>query len=69
MVQRSLTWEDNDSVNALKNMSPLTGEMSMYGGFEQVGFIGKGIARDDKQTTTDHGYFVLRKSDCHILRQ
>ncbi|WP_294320041.1 cyclophilin-like fold protein [Pseudobutyrivibrio sp.] len=54
-----VTWEENSSVEALKDMSPLTVEMSMYGGFEQVGSIGKSIAKDDKQTTTDYGDIVL----------
>ena len=51
-IEVPVTWEDNDSVDALKNLSPLTVEMSMYGGFEQVGSIGK-------QTTTDYGDIVL----------
>ena len=58
-IEVPVTWEDNDSVDALKNLSPLTVEMSMYGGFEQVGSIGKSIAKDDKQTTTDYGDIVL----------
>ena len=37
----------------------LTISMSMYGGFEQVGPIGKSITRDDKQTTTSAGDIVL----------
>ncbi len=54
-----VTWEDNASVEALKDMRPLTVKMSMYGGFEQVGSIGKSIVRDDKQTTTNYGDIVL----------
>ena len=34
-------------------------EMSMYGGFEQVGSIGRNLSRDDKQTTTSPGDLVL----------
>lgn len=52
-------WEDNESVEALKELCPLTIQMSMYGGFEQVGPIGSSIARNDKQTTTDYGDIVL----------
>ena len=37
--------------------------MSMYGGFEQVGSIGKSIASDDKQTVTKPGDIVLYSSD------
>ncbi|MGX8715995.1 MAG: cyclophilin-like fold protein, partial [Lachnospiraceae bacterium] len=36
-------WEDNESVEALKDLckdEPLKIEMSMYGGFEQVGSLG-----------------------------
>ena len=38
---------------------PLTIHMSMYGGFEQVGPIGRTIVRDDAQTTTASGDIVL----------
>ena len=56
-----ITWEDNASVDALKELatSELTIQMSMYGGFEQVGPLGKNLPRDDKQTTTDYGDIVL----------
>ena len=33
--------------------------MSMYGGFEQVGPIGKDLPREDRQTTTQAGDIVL----------
>ena len=52
-------WEENESVEALKKLCPLTVQMSMYGGFEQVGSIGSSITRNDKQTTTDYGDIVL----------
>jgi len=54
-----VTWEDNDSVAALKALLPLEIEMSMYGGFEQVGPIGASLPRDDAQTTTAPGDIVL----------
>ena len=54
-----VTWEDNASVEALKGLRPLTIEMSMYGGFEQVGRIGQSIVRDDEEITTDAGDIVL----------
>ena len=41
--QVSVEWEDNESVEALRELctkQPLTIQMSMYGGFEQVGSIG-----------------------------
>ncbi len=56
-----VTWENNASVAELKELAEdgLTIPMSMYGGFEQVGPIGKSITRDDKQTTTSAGDIVL----------
>lgn len=59
-------WEDNESVNALKEMvkdSPLTIQMSMYGGFEQVGSLGASLPRDDVETTTSPGDIVLYSGD------
>ena len=52
-------WEDNESVEALKELCPLTVEMSMYGGFEQVGSLGNSLPRNDEQITTDFGDIVL----------
>ena len=54
-----VTWEDNASVNELKEICPLKVNMSMYGGFEQVGSIGQSISRDDKQIITEFGDIVL----------
>ena len=41
-IEVDVTWTDNDSVRALKNLAKngLTINMSKYGGFEQVGSIG-----------------------------
>ena len=61
-----VTWEENDSVNALREIvkeEPLTIQMSMYGGFEQVGPIGQDIVNDDAQTTTSAGDIVLYSGD------
>ena len=57
----TVVWEDNASVEALKTLAAegLTVEMSMYGGFEQVGSIGQSLPRDDQQTTTTSGDIVL----------
>ena len=52
-------WENNESVFALKDLCPLAIEMSMYGGFEQVGSLGSSLPRNDEQTTTDYGDIVL----------
>ncbi len=62
-----VSWEDNDSVDALKKLLPLTIPMSMYGGFEQVGPIGQSIARNDRQTTTDSGDIVLYSGDQIVI--
>ena len=59
-------WEDNESVEALRQLcreEPLTIQMSMYGGFEQVGSIGQSLPRNDSQTTTQSGDIVLYSGD------
>ena len=58
----TVKWENNESVKALRELAgdqPLTVEMSMYGGFEQVGSIGQRLPRNDVQTTTSAGDIVL----------
>ena len=58
----NVDWEDNQAVKALRDMArygDVTIQMSMYGGFEQVGSIGQSLPRDDKQTTTSSGDVVL----------
>ena len=58
----TVEWEENESVEALKELclnAPLTIQMSMYGGFEQVGPIGQSLPREDRQTTTQAGDIVL----------
>ena len=57
----TVAWEDNASVEALKALAAegIAIEMSMYGGFEQVGSIGQSLPRDDQQTTTTSGDIVL----------
>ena len=57
----TVAWEDNASVEALKTLAAegLRIDMSMYGGFEQVGSIGQSLPRDDQQTTTTSGDIVL----------
>lgn len=54
-----VTWEENASVEALRALCPVTIQMSMYGGFEQVGSLGQSIVRDDVQTGTSCGDIVL----------
>ena len=62
-----VTWEENASVEALKELSPITIQMSMYGGFEQVGSIGQSIVRNDKQTKTSYGDIVLYSGDQNVI--
>ena len=52
-------WENNESVNAMKDSLPLTVKMHQYGGFEQVGSLGKNLPRNDKRITTSAGDIVL----------
>ena len=63
----AVAWEDNASVEALAALAAQDGglavEMSMYGGFEQVGDIGQALPRDDAQTTTQAGDIVLYAGD------
>lgn len=58
----TVLWEENESVDALRKLvseKPLSIQMSMYGGFEQVGSIGQSLPRNDVQTTTNAGDIVL----------
>lgn len=65
-----VTWEDNESVNALRELvenKPMTIQMSMYGGFEQVGDLGTNITRNDKQIATSAGDIVLYSGNQIVL--
>ena len=62
----SVAWEDGDAVEALRGLcreKPLMIEMSMYGGFEQVGTIGTTLPTNDRETTTSPGDIVLYSSN------
>lgn len=66
----SVSWENNESVAALTDLvkaEPLEVNMSMYGGFEQVGSLGKSLPRNDKQTTTQAGDIVLYSGNQIVL--
>ncbi len=60
-----VSWEDNAAVQELKDLAApgLSIEMSGYGGFEQVGTIGKRLTQNDKQITTQAGDIVLYSGD------
>lgn len=58
----SVIWEENESVDALRQIAsngPLNIQMSKYGGFEQVGYIGTALPKNDRQMTTSAGDIVL----------
>ena len=66
----TVEWEDNESVQALKELcreQSLTINMSMYGGFEQVGSIGADLPQNDEQTTTSPGDIVLYSGDQMVV--
>ena len=61
-IEVNVIWEDNNSVNALKEISSNDGliiNMHQYGGFEQVGEIGQNIVSENAQMTTEAGDIVL----------
>ena len=63
-------WENNESVNALKQLASektLAIRMSMYGGWEQVGSIGRRLPRNDVQTTAKPGDIMLYSGDQIVL--
>ena len=61
----NVEWEDNASVEALRVLAKdgLEVQMSMYGGFEQVGSLGTRLPRNDQQTRTRAGDIVLYSGD------
>ena len=66
----TVEWEDNESVEALKQLvkdSPITIEMSMYGGFEQVGSIGSTLPTNDVQMKTHSGDIVLYQGNQLVI--
>lgn len=63
-------WEDNPSVEELRALvaqGPITVAMSPYGGFEQVGSLGRSLTRNDVQTTTAPGDIVLYSGNQLVL--
>ena len=66
----AVDWEENESVTALTKLvkdMPLTIQMSMYGGFEQVGSLGTNLPRNDVQTTTQAGDIVLYSGNQMVI--
>ena len=64
-----VSWEENESVAALQELAAggMTVQMSMYGGFEQVGPIGKEITSNDTQIRTEPGDIVLYSGDRIVI--
>ena len=64
-IEVNVTWEDNESVNALKALANtgISINMSKYGGFEQVGPLGKRLPSNDIEITTSPGDIVLYSSN------
>ena len=66
----TVDWEENESVEALRSLvsaEALTVQMSMYGGFEQVGSLGSSLPRNDVQTVTQAGDIVLYAGNQIVL--
>ncbi len=66
----SVDWEENESAAALASLcreGPLTIQMSMYGGFEQVGPLGTALPSDDTDTVTAAGDIVLYSSSQIVI--
>lgn len=66
----TVQWEENAAVDALQELvkeHPLTIQMSMYGGFEQVGALGAALPHEDVQMTTSAGDIVLYSGDQIVL--
>lgn len=64
-VEIPVIWENNNSVAEILEEATNGGiviDMSMYGGNEQVGSLGKNYSSNDKQTTTHNGDIVLYNS-------
>ena len=57
-----VTWENNETVETLMAAAEegdIVVDMSMYGGWEQVGSLGRSYPRNDAQMTTKNGDIVL----------
>ena len=64
-----VNWENNESINSLKNIinDELIINMNKYGGFEQVGSIGKSLPSKDIRITTEPGDIVLYSSNNIVI--
>lgn len=63
-------WEENTSVAELREHAgrkQIQIEMSMYGGWEQVGSLGFSVSRKDVQTTAKNGDIMLYSGNQIVL--
>lgn len=66
----NVLWETNEAVETLKEKvlkQPIEIEMSMYGGFEQVGSLGFKLPSNDEQYTTSTGDIMLYTSNQFVV--
>ena len=63
----NITWENNISTKALKELGELSIEMHRYGGFEQVGSIGHTLVSKDVNMSTYPGDIVLYSSNQLVI--
>ena len=68
-ISVDITWDNNNSVNELMEYAKngITITMHQYGGFEQVGSIGKNITSNNSQMTTNPGDVVLYSSNQIVI--
>lgn len=52
-------WENNVSVDQLKSLLPLDIQTTLYGGFEQVGYLPQDIVSSDSRIETKPGDIML----------
>lgn len=65
-AELEVDWEGNQAVAELAELvaeGPLTIQMSMYGGWEQVGPIGAGLTSEDERITAQAGDIMLYSGD------
>ena len=64
-----VTWQNTATLDALKELAEdgIEIKMTMYGGFEQVGPIGKSLPRSDARITTESGDIVLYSGDQIVI--
>lgn len=61
---------DNSSTRALKKLlqkGPLTIQMEDYGNMEKTGSIGRGLPKNDRETTTEAGDLILYQGDTFVI--